>query len=171
MGATWYAHHGRRMTDSEKQKVYALKNPEKIKERNARRDNKQAYRDAKTRYLKDPRAYLLKCAKRRAVKYEREFSITVDDIVIPTHCPILGLELTVFSDKIAAPNSMSLDRINNDLGYVSGNVVVISYRANVLKKDATVEELEAIVNFYKKENNEQHCRTRRAAQSGPRTNL
>lgn len=149
MGATWYQHYGRRMTDCEKQKVYALKNPEKIKERNVNRDIKQMYQDAKARYLKDPRVYLLKCARARARKYDRELSITVDDIVIPTHCPVLGLELTVFSDKTAAPNSMSLDRIDNDLGYVPGNVIVISYRANILKKDATIAELEALVNFYK----------------------
>lgn len=150
MGATWYQHYGRRMTDSEKQKVYAQRHPERIKARNAERDYKAMYVAARKRYEEDPRPYLLKCAKRRAVKLGREFSITVDDIQIPSHCPVFGTELTVLSDSKAAPNSMSLDRIDNSLGYIPGNVVVVSYRANTLKKDASIEELEAIINFYKK---------------------
>lgn len=45
-------------------------------------------------------------------------------------------------------NAPSLDRINNDLGYVPGNVMVISRRANIIKKDATLDELVAIGKFY-----------------------
>ena len=42
-------------------------------------------------------------------------------------------------------NSPSLDRIRLELGYVKGNVRVISGRANLLKNDATIEELEAVL--------------------------
>ena len=35
------------------------------------------------------------------------------------------------------------------LGYISGNVRVISKRANLLKKDATIEELMGILNYMK----------------------
>lgn len=150
MGAKWYEHYGRKMTGSERQAVYAARHPDRIKERNASRNNKEMYEAQKESYRQDPRKYLLKCARRRATKQGRECTIGLDDIVIPTHCPVLGLELTTLSDRVAAPNSMSLDRINNDLGYVPGNVVVVSYRANVLKKDASVEELEALTKYYKK---------------------
>jgi hypothetical protein len=42
-------------------------------------------------------------------------------------------------------NSPSLDRIDTSKGYVKGNVWVISWRANKLKSDATLAELESIV--------------------------
>lgn len=150
MGTNWYGHYGRRMTDAERQKIYASRHPEKIKERNARRDLVKDYARQRELIQQDPRPYLLKCARKRAKKTGREFSITIDDIVVPSHCPVLGLELTVLSEASASHNSMSLDRIDNNLGYVPGNVIVVSYRANTLKKDASVEELEAIVNFYKR---------------------
>ena len=149
MGATWYQHYGRRMTDCEKQKVYAAKHPDRIKERNANRDFANDYAKQKERILKDPRSYILKSALKRARKNGREFSITIDDIIIPTHCPVFGYELVALNEGKAGDNSMSLDRIDNKLGYIPGNVIVVSNRANILKKDATVAELEALVNFYK----------------------
>lgn len=41
-------------------------------------------------------------------------------------------------------SSPSIDRIIPELGYVRGNIAVISMRANKLKSDATSEELERI---------------------------
>jgi hypothetical protein len=40
-----------------------------------------------------------------------------------------------------------LDRIDNNEGYVKGNVAVISFRANTLKNNATAEELRAIADY------------------------
>lgn len=37
--------------------------------------------------------------------------------------------------------SPSVDRINPHLGYVPGNVQVISYKANSMKRNCTMEEL------------------------------
>lgn len=45
------------------------------------------------------------------------------------------------------PNAYSLDRIDNKQGYVRGNIVVMSYRANRLKNDATEKDLEALLNW------------------------
>ena len=38
----------------------------------------------------------------------------------------------------------TIDRIDNAVGYVPGNVRIISQRANVLKSNGTDKELEAI---------------------------
>jgi len=46
----------------------------------------------------------------------------------------------------AAP---SIDRVDNSKGYVPGNVRIISWRANRLKNDATVEEMELIIKYMK----------------------
>lgn len=48
-------------------------------------------------------------------------------------------------DIAARPASPSLDKIIPSLGYVPGNVRIISARANLLKNDATVDELRAIL--------------------------
>lgn len=43
--------------------------------------------------------------------------------------------------------SPTLDRIVPSRGYVVGNVAVISMRANRLKSDASVAELQALVSY------------------------
>ena len=67
-------------------------------------------------------------------------TITEADIVVPTHCPILGIEL-VRGEGQSSEASPTLDKINPALGYVPGNVQVISYRANSMKRDASADEL------------------------------
>lgn len=94
------------------------------------------------------RLKLFYSAQRRARKNSLPFTITLDDIVIPEKCPILGIPL--FNGRRGfRPHSYSLDRIQGPLGYVPGNVQVISNRANLLKRDATLEELEKLVNYLK----------------------
>ncbi len=45
-------------------------------------------------------------------------------------------------------NSPTLDRIDPVKGYVPGNIVVVSLRANTIKNDATMDELAAVLAFY-----------------------
>lgn len=82
-------------------------------------------------------------AKQRAKRGGLEFSIVVSDISIPDICPLLGIPL-VYGQGGHRANSPSLDRINNSLGYIPGNVWVISNRANAIKRDASLEEIELI---------------------------
>lgn len=93
---------------------------------------------------------LLYCAKSRAKKRGIPFDIDIGDIIIPKVCPVLGIDIfrsepVPNSVKRNLPNSPSLDRIIPSLGYVKGNVRVISWRANDLKSDGRLEEFEAIV--------------------------
>ncbi len=81
----------------------------------------------------------------RAKKAGIPFNLTPDDIVIPAVCPVLGIRIQANDKKGPLPSSPSLDRIRPALGYVKGNVRVISNRANTLKCDATVEELEKVL--------------------------
>lgn len=88
-------------------------------------------------------------AKTRARKAGLPFTITLDDVVIPTHCPILGIPLFRAKGRGGqAENSPTLDRVRPELGYVRGNVIVISNRANRIKSDATIKELRDIASFY-----------------------
>ena len=86
---------------------------------------------------------MLDRSKSRAKRKGFEHSIELSDIVIPTHCPLLGIPLFKGIESVC-PNSPTLDRIDSSQGYVKGNVWVISYKANTIKNNATVEELEAI---------------------------
>lgn len=92
---------------------------------------------------------MLQNARARARRDDIPFTITVDDIVIPSHCPILGLPLFQRTgQRGGGDNSPSLDRIRNERGYVPGNIIVISNRANRLKSDASIKELRDIASFY-----------------------
>lgn len=91
---------------------------------------------------------MLQNARVRARAAEVPFTILVKDIVIPTNCPILGIPLFTKKGKGGGDNSPSLDRIEPSRGYVPGNIIVISNRANRLKSDASIEELRSIASFY-----------------------
>jgi hypothetical protein len=78
-----------------------------------------------------------------------EFSLTYADIVVPEFCPVLGIKLVVGEgNSCGADNSPALDRIDNNVGYVPGNVIVVSHRANRIKTNATVSELQRVASFY-----------------------
>jgi hypothetical protein len=104
---------------------------------------RESYREGGARW----RSVALANARRRAEIKGLDFDLTHDDLVIPDICPILGIPL-YFGRKKYLNNSPALDRINNALGYVKGNVIVISWRANRIKSDATLDELRAITVYY-----------------------
>jgi hypothetical protein len=90
----------------------------------------------------DPRQKLLYSAQARAKKANIPCTISLEDIVIPERCPLLEIKLEKGAGRGKfALSSPTLDRINNSFGYVSGNVAVISYQANLMKNRATPEQL------------------------------
>ena len=91
-------------------------------------------------YEKHLERYMFHRAKRRAKAKGMDFNIEVSDIVIPELCPIFNLAME--TQGVYAP---SIDRIDATQGYVKGNIRVISYRANVLRGDATTAELELLL--------------------------
>jgi hypothetical protein len=91
---------------------------------------------------------MLRNAKNRAKEIGREFNLVREDVVMPEFCPVLGLRLEKGSTGFQ-PCSPSIDRVDSTKGYVQGNVQVISWRANRLKADATIEELEKVLAYMK----------------------
>jgi len=89
---------------------------------------------------------MLYAAKRRAKKNKLEFNLTEEDIIIPNRCPILDVPLIKSKEKQKS-NSPSLDRIDNTKGYIKGNVRVISLKANSLKNNMTLFQIEALYNY------------------------
>jgi hypothetical protein len=80
-----------------------------------------------------------KHAKVRATKKNIPFTITFEDIHIPEKCPVFNRPFTKVGENWST--SPSLDRIVPELGYVPGNIQVISRQANVMKWDASKEDL------------------------------
>lgn len=87
---------------------------------------------------------MLNNARERAKRRGLDFAITVADVVIPERCPLLGISLRR-GTAVVGDRSPSLDRKDPALGYLPGNVWVISHRANTIKQDATLEELKRLV--------------------------
>lgn len=137
------------MTSKEKKRLYDIEYRKKNKEKRSQQ-NKVLYQSfRKVMFQNDPQYYLWYVARTRARKYGTEFSIEKEDITIPEKCPILGLTLVKGDGYL--PNAMSLDRVDNDKGYVKGNIRVISRKANLLKSSLTLEILENIIKYIKKE--------------------
>lgn len=132
-------------------KAYREKNKEKLREYSRSDARKEMHRQwKKLKRAEDPSTFLFYAAKRRAKLNGIPFSISKDDIrgVFPPDkkCPVLGIDLCV-SNNTTTDNSPSLDRIIPEKGYVPENIIVISHRANRIKNNATVDELEKVASF------------------------
>lgn len=177
--AEYYAEYYQKTKDAKKEqkaaasKAYREKNRESLKQRNKEYylKNKEAIcertgKHKRNKYKANPEQdlakqklwkmanqekYLLQNAKSRSKKYNTALDITVEDIVIPTHCPYLGIKLEPFTEW----SSPSLDKIKPELGYVKGNVQVISNLANTMKSSATLDQLvvfaENVLKLHKKD--------------------
>jgi hypothetical protein len=128
----WYANN--KAASRARNREWIAANPDRVLEYSARwrRGN--------------PAKRLWYAARARAKDKGIEFDIVVEDVVIPKLCPVLGLPLKWTGKQ--SDNSASLDRIDNSKGYIKGNVVVVSRRANGLKSDASLEELAKLASFY-----------------------
>ena len=98
--------------------------------------NPDYFRDYHKKWSKaNPGRVLLNCSRQNARKKNQDHTITLEDIVIPDKCPVFGIPFT------SGMHVASIDRIDNSKGYVPGNVQVINKRANMMKYDASIDEL------------------------------
>lgn len=103
-------------------------------------------RQSAARRSENPVRYLLNQARYRAKQKGEEFSITLEQLEIPSHCPVFGIPL-FFTEGGRTKNSYSLDRLDNTQGYVAGNVRVISFWANQMKGDMSIEQVRSLLNY------------------------
>lgn len=130
---------------------YYNENKEKVKEQ-----LRQKYQDIKN---DEPWRLAVRRARMRAKKMGFEFDLDDDYVksIWRDSCPVLGIPLYSANfgsgmkrgESKARPqdNSPTLDRIDSSKGYVKGNIVVMSYRANMIKNCGTLEEHRKIANF------------------------
>lgn len=93
---------------------------------------------------------LLRSARYNSRTKNREFNLDLDDIIIPQHCPILGIEID--RDAKRSYNSPSIDRIDSSKGYIKGNIQIVSWRANLIKNNMTLWECEKLLEHLRKIN-------------------
>jgi len=113
-----------------------------------------SYPNHKKNHLQDYRKGLVRAAKHRAKLKNLPFNITWRDFELIDVCPVLGI--AIFSESLDNPNAPSIDRFIPELGYVKGNVFIISRRANVLKGDANIEEMKLILKYMQNGNDGLH---------------
>lgn len=94
---------------------------------------------------------MLSNARHRSKTKNLPFDLVIEDLepLLKPNCPILGIPMRPSRGKQGpSDNSPSLDRIVPEEGYVRGNVVIISGRANRIKSDATLDELIRLARYY-----------------------
>ena len=96
------------------------------------------------------RRRLLALAKLRAKRAGVPFTITLADVRIPNRCPALGIPLRV-GRGMSTYQSPTLDRVVPSFGYIPGYVAVISHRANTIKSSASVDELDRVADYYRRQ--------------------
>ena len=143
----------RRERDQHNMRKWLVANPDKRKAQNDRYTEghidlirTKGLRSKRKWKVRNPELALLASAKNNAKTSGREFTITADDIVIPTHCPILGVRLTPVGTSPRTFNA-SIDRLDNTKGYVPGNIFIISWQANVWKGARTVEQVRSLLRY------------------------
>ena len=99
---------------------------------------------SRVRREENPEARLLSYSKKSSKARGLDHEITIEDIHIPEVCPILQCPMV-----FCTPYAPSIDRIDSKLGYVKGNIQIISWRANTMKSNATKEELLLFANWVK----------------------
>lgn len=115
-------------------------------------DPEEAQRRQRLYVARNPAKRMALAAKKRAQKKGLSFTITASDIHVPENCPCCGVKMEArvgLSQSGGQPQSPSLDRLDNTIGYEPGNVAVICWRCNELKRNATLSELEGIVRWLK----------------------
>ena len=118
------------------------------KRRNA---NPALFREYRKRYLtKHPLYTTLHNARARSKdKGLPKCNLTLEyleQLHVPVVCPVLGLKI----DSSKRETSLSLDRVIPSFGYVQGNVQFISMKANRMKQETSIEELELLLEYLKK---------------------
>lgn len=87
--------------------------------------------------------------KGRALTKKLQFNLDVkymmDIYPADGKCPVFGFHMDrIDSKKFTSP---SVDRVDNTLGYIKGNVAWISMKANSMKSDHSLSDLQCLVDF------------------------
>jgi len=104
-------------------------------------------------HKKNPEISAFTNLRKRSKRKNIPMEVTVEDIkkAFPNDmiCPVLGIKMEV-GLKNKNVNSPSIDKIIPEKGYVPGNIIVVSMKANLIKSFATPDEIIKVGKFYQK---------------------
>ena len=112
-------------------------------------DGYRAFRHGKNKTVQKPDKYIRKWLQIRfgALGRRKQFSLDVTPEylrrITPASgvCPVTALPFTYGRCK---PTDWSVDRANNDRGYLRGNIIIISAAANAAKGDKSLRDMQAL---------------------------
>lgn len=102
---------------------------------------------------RNPKTYwassAFQAARTRAANRNVPFTITREYLlsIVTDTCPVFNTPFNFIGNGRIVPTSPSVDRIVPDKGYVPGNVVVISQRANGIKQNANAQEIRKVADW------------------------
>jgi hypothetical protein len=165
-----HAERARRQRETPSYKVWRAKYEStdefkaKVREREAKRNGDPVWQERRREYARRTRErrriyYLVRSAIQRSKKNglacDEAYLREVIAVQRPSECPCCSVKLdyrmkrdeTGRGEIGPKDNAPSLDRIDCLEGYVAGNVVIICWRCNAIKRDATLNELERITAY------------------------
>lgn len=88
-------------------------------------------------------------ARRRSKKCKIPFDLSSDYLrsIVPAECPVFRTPFVFMGNKVQGPESPSLDRIVPEKGYVEGNVVIISLKANQIKSAYGLKDIKRVAEW------------------------
>lgn len=123
---------------------YNQKYPNRLEVKEKKR---RVWKDPSSRTMKEYFEETFRQRRAKAKKRGKEYQITVDDLTFPEICPALGISL-IWGGKLS-DNTATIDCIDPNKGYVPGNVLIISHKANRIKNSATSEEVQKVADWLK----------------------
>ena len=151
-----------------KRREYVKNNPEKWKEtrvkyaKKHRVGNKEYIKKQTARqmvFYADPQkriAYLAMQARNRCKKLNRVFEDGFAGMLVaapPTNCACCNIKLDYSRGKGKnRRDGPSIDRVDNDKGYVIGNVAIICRDCNTIKRNHSVKSLLMLLSYIQKHN-------------------
>lgn len=112
--------------------------------------NKQKRDNSRKNYI----SLMLSRAKQRALKYNYEFTLVKEDIIIPKLCPLLQVPFKL-GKKGNYQYTPTIDRIDSTKGYTKDNIQILTMKANTMKSNASKKELitfsKNILNYYQED--------------------
>ena len=153
-GKKYYQENKEKINEQAKQ--YRLENKEKIIEhkREYYQENKEKISEQAKQYrLENKEKWMCNTSKVRAKQKNLPFNLSTEYLkeIWPedNKCPALGITMKK-GDFCVTDHSPTLDRIIPKLGYIKGNVQVVSALANRIMSDATVNQVMAVAKHYEK---------------------
>lgn len=107
-----------------------------------------------SRIQRETNPFQITCSKAKNRAKEKGLPFDIDVTYLASIwtgiCPVLGIPIEIGKgERKSNYDSASLDKINPLLGYTKGNVIWMSMRANLIKQNATSDEVQKVATWMK----------------------